>query len=110
MPSKSRMEDLEYSMSRLEEVSAELFGRAMRLPIAVCVMEQEQPFYIKQIADDTGYSSSNVSAELRRMVNLAMLKEHDRPSGENRQFFTRLDSSLWEIIRIASAVIEGSNT
>ena len=86
-------------------VSADLFGRPCRLPLAVWILRRDKPrFYQseppRELADPTARRQ-----ELARFVKAGLLDE-ERPDAENRVYYTRTDSRLWEVIRTAAAVVE----
>lgn len=87
-------------------VSADLFGRRCRLPLALWILEHDKRFYQseppREIAGQTA-----VRQELARFHRAGMI-EMDRPDGENRVYYEKTDSPLWEIIRKARDVLANS--
>jgi hypothetical protein len=81
-------------------VSAALFGRACRLPIAIWILKRDKPrFFQSEPPRELGVASA-VRQELARFVRVGLLDE-ERPDAENRVYYTRTDSPLWAIIKAA---------
>jgi hypothetical protein len=90
-------------MLDLEHVSDRLFGRGLRLALAVWILElPDGTFYQHQAASLAGLHQSNVRDELHsRLIPLGMVQELPRMPGERRQYYVRTDSPLWQIIEAA---------
>ena len=78
-----------------------LFGRSMRLPIAIFVLEKESGLvYPLEIAEELGHKPTYVAQELGRLASIGMVTE--LPKGDSRRrYFQRLDHPYWRIIKIA---------
>jgi len=86
-------------------VSAELFGRTCRLPLAIWVLKRDKPrFFQSEPPREVGVPSA-VRQELARFVRAGLLDE-ERPDAENRVYYTRTDSPLWAIIQAAGEAVE----
>ncbi len=84
----------------LPQVSADLFGRACRLPIALWILDRDKPRFFQSEPPTELAAQTALRQELARLVRAGLLVE-ERPDGENRVYYVRTDSSLWEIIRTA---------
>lgn len=90
-------------------LSADLFGRSCRLPLAIWILERDKPrFYQSEPPRDVGVPSA-VRQELARFVRTGLIDE-ERPDAENRVYYMRTDSPLWAIIRAAVNAIESSGS
>jgi hypothetical protein len=90
----------------VSQVSAELFGRACRLPLALWILRREKPrFYQSEPPLDLGPASA-VRQELQRFTRAGLLAQ-ERPDGENRVYYVRTDSPLWEVIEAAASAVDG---
>jgi DNA-binding MarR family transcriptional regulator len=95
-------------MRSLDEIGASLFGRRLRLRVALWVLarEERESFYQSQVADGVAYSVSGVVAELDRLVDLGMIRRLRPEHGDRRVYYVRMVSPLWEIIRAAHTAVE----
>ena len=58
----------------LEFLSVQLFGRPMRLPVALQILDNASGiFYATEIADALGLRPNNVTEELSRLQSLGMI-------------------------------------
>lgn len=86
-------------------VSAELFGRACRLPLALWILHREKPrFYQSEPPPDLGPASA-LRQELQRFTRVGLLAQ-ERPDGENRVYYVRTDSPLWDVIEAAASAVD----
>ena len=86
-------------------VSADLFGRACRLPLAVWILTRDKPRFFQSEPPREVGAPSAVRQELARFVRAGMLEE-ERPDAENRVYYVRTESPLWAIIRAAADATE----
>ena len=86
-------------------ISAALFGRRCRLPLALWILEHGKAFYQSEPPRDLGAQTA-IRQELARFVRAGLLDE-ERPDGENRVYYVRTTSPLWEIIAAARRVVQG---
>lgn len=85
-------------------ISADLFGRRCRLPIAMWILARDKPtFYQSEPPRDLG-SPTAVRQELARLTRAGLLDE-ERPEGENRVYYVRTDSPWWGLIERASEIL-----
>ena len=86
-------------------ISAELFGRSCRLPIAMWIQRRDKPrFYQSEPPRELGTPTA-IRQELARLTRAGMLAE-ERPDSENRVYYVRTDSAWWTIIEVASEILE----
>jgi hypothetical protein len=83
-----------------------LFGRSLRLRVALWVFRRTDPtFYQTEAAEGVGYTASAVVVELGRLLQLDMLKKHSAKPGDRRKYYERVESPLWRIIQVADEVL-----
>lgn len=85
-------------------VGKELFGRWVRLAVARWALHQETAFFQTEAASAVGHPLTAVRQELERLVSLEMLQRVAVPS-ERRVYYTRIESPLWEVIRVTDGVL-----
>ncbi len=85
----------------LEEVSETMFGRKMRLPLAIRLLDAEPGFYAAQLSGLSGFSAAHVGDELERFEKLGMLRRRPKTEGDRAKRYERTDSPLWGIITAA---------
>jgi hypothetical protein len=86
------------------QVSAALFGRPCRLPLAAWILRRTKArFYQSEPPKELGAPTA-VRQELTRFARIGLLSE-ERPDGENRVYYQRTDSPLWAIIEAAVGVL-----
>lgn len=89
-------------------VSADLFGRGCRLPVAFWVLSRESGrFYQSEPPAELGPPTA-VRQELVRLARAGLLDE-DRSEGGNRVYYNRTDSPLWRVFAEAADVIANSD-
>lgn len=87
------------------QVSADLFGRPCRLPLAIWIMRHAKDrIYQSEPPRELGAPTA-VRQELQRFVRAGLLGE-ERPDESNRVYYVRTDSPLWAIIRTAAEAVE----
>lgn len=87
-----------------ERVSADLFGRRCRLPIALWILGRDQPrFYQSEPPRELGPPTA-VRQELSRLTRAGLLDE-ERPDGEKRVYYVRTDDAWWGVIRLAGDLL-----
>lgn len=85
-------------------ISAELFGRGCRLPVAMWILHRDQPrFYQSEPPRDLGTPTA-IRQELVRLTRAGLLVE-ERPDGENRVYYVRTESAWWTLIELASQIL-----
>lgn len=89
----------------VREVSAALFGRGCRLPLALWIMKLEKPRFFQSEPPRDIDTPTAVRQELERLSRLGLL-EQERPDGENRVYYVRTDSPLWHVIKAAGDVVD----
>jgi hypothetical protein len=82
----------------VELVGRNLFGRRLRLRVLLWVLSADETFFLKEAADEIGYSASGVRDEFERLVDLGMLLRNPPLAGDRRTYYSRTDSPLWDII------------
>lgn len=89
----------------VEQVSELVFGRRCRLPLALWILRSEKDrFFQSQPPRELGAATA-IRQELARFVRAGLL-DQERPDAENRVYYVRTDSSLWEIVRAAGDVLD----
>lgn len=87
----------------LRELSAGLFGRAVRLPVAVWVRGRTEPFYQRQAAEGVNDHQTYVRKELAALVDLGMVRELPRETDRARVFYEQIpDHPWWQVIDTAA--------
>ncbi|KGN31128.1 hypothetical protein N802_04565 [Knoellia sinensis KCTC 19936] len=86
-------------------ISADLFGRRCRLPVAMWILAREKPDFFQSEPPRELGSPTAIRQELARLTRAGMLDE-ERPDGENRVYYFRTDSAWWEVIEVATAILE----
>lgn len=85
-------------------ISADLFGRGCRLPIAIWILRRDKPrFYQSEPPVQLG-SPTAVRQELARLTKAGLLEE-ERPDGENRVYYMRTDSVWWQVVKVAMEIL-----
>ena len=105
------------SIPDLETVGKLLFGRPIRLRLAIWIYTERgsQPFWLSEASVALNYSASAVSEELARLTRLGMVTRIDVGPSSRRVYFQLVEENpLWEAIsKIAamySAAPEPSNS
>jgi DNA-binding MarR family transcriptional regulator len=94
-------------MENVDLVGQKLFGRKLRLSVALWILRRDEPtFFQSEAADGVGYTASAVTDELDRFIALGMLLERSAEAGDRRKYYERVDSPLWKIIETAKEVLE----
>jgi DNA-binding MarR family transcriptional regulator len=101
------MARVEKSMvSTCEHLSERLFGRPIRLPLLLWVSGCAAPdFFATEIAEQMHVSSSNVSQELDRLIDLGMIEPVARKRGDIAKRFVLVNHPGWGIVKAASQVL-----
>ncbi len=93
----------------LEFLSVQLFGRPMRLPVALQILDNASGiFYATEIADALGLRPNNVTEELSRLQSLGMILPLPRRPAIRASYYERTDSELWVIIDAARNAIQSA--
>lgn len=94
-------------MRTSDEIGASLFGRRLRLHVALWVLarKEREPFYQSEVARGVDYSVSGVSSELDRLVDLEMIRKLQPEHRDRRVYYVRTASPLWEIIRAVDTAV-----
>lgn len=95
----------------LDEVSALLFGRSIRLPVAAWIrsLPEGAAFYQREVAEAIGTQAQYMRRELDILCDLGMVIREPRANGELRQFYVAERSNpLWSIID-AAVIASGSH-
>ena len=93
-------------MTTVNQLGDRLFGRRLRLRVALWVRHRpDRFFYLGEAAEGVKYTPSGVRDELARLVQLRMIKRVPRQPATRRAYYERLDSPLWAIIDSASEVV-----
>lgn len=93
--------------SVLSTVSAALFGRALRLPLAAWIRQRNTPFFQKQCAEGVGSLQQYVRKELAVLVDLGMIEQLPRERGDARIFYRQVpEHPLWAVIDAATTAVE----
>jgi DNA-binding transcriptional ArsR family regulator len=87
-----------------ERISADLFGRRCRLPIAIWILGRDKPRFYQSEPPPELASPTAIRQELARLTRAGMLDE-ERPDGENRVYYVRTDSAWWEVIKVARQIL-----
>lgn len=86
------------------QVSADLFGRGCRLPIAIWILSRDKPrFYQSEPPRELGAPTA-VRQELARLTRAGLLDE-ERPDGDSRVYYIRTDSPWWDVFRVAKRIL-----
>jgi hypothetical protein len=101
---------LEPSRPDVDEVGDLLFGRKLRLRLALWVLRRDDRFYQAEAAKGVNYSASAVADELDRLVELGMLAGQPAESGDRRRYYKKLDHPLWAIIEAVDAAVGTGGT
>jgi hypothetical protein len=93
--------------STLTHVSAALFGRSIRLPVAAWIRQRDTPFFQKQCAQGVGAMPQYVGKELTGLAELGMIQQLPREAGDTRIFYRQVpDNPLWAVIDAATTAVE----
>jgi hypothetical protein len=95
-----------------EEISALMFGRAMRLPVLLWLRQRNDPsMYLTEARNATGYEAQHLADELERLAKLGMVSKLERQRKNDRQYFVRNDGSpLWSIVDAAGTALSNAAT
>jgi predicted ArsR family transcriptional regulator len=89
----------------LDELGHNLFGRRLRLRVALWVQNAPSDvFSLSEAADGVGYSPSGVRQELDRLERLGMIDRYPY-SGVGRAYYGRSQSPLWRVVAAAEAAL-----
>jgi len=92
------------------ELSSVLFGRALRLPLALWVRGRREPFFQRQAADGLGTHQPYIRKELATFVQTGMVRELPRTDGDIRLFYEPVhEHPWWSIIDAAGAVLHADD-
>jgi hypothetical protein len=86
-------------------VSNDLFGRQCRLPLALWILRSNKERFFQSEPPETLGGRTAIRQELERFVSAGLL-DIERPDNENRVYYVRTDSPLWEIVRAAGDVVD----
>ncbi|WP_307313976.1 hypothetical protein [Microbacterium sp. SORGH_AS_0421] len=87
-------------------MSADIFGRGCRLPVALWILRRQQPrFYQSEPPASLGAPTA-VRQELERLARAGLL-EVEKSDRENRVYYSRTASPLWRVFAEAADVIDG---
>lgn len=90
----------------LHELSAALFGRAVRLPLAVWVRGRTEPFFQREAAEGVSTHQPYIRKELTTLVTLGMVRELPRIN-RARVFYEQVpDHPWWSVIDAAQRVAQ----
>ena len=92
----------------VREVGKLLFGRPCRLTLALWIVRHEKPRFYQSEPPREVILQGDLGKELNRLVRLGMLDEL-RPDDGRRVYYERTDSPLWQIVKVASDVLEPSD-
>lgn len=96
--------------SKLSTVSAALFGRSLRLPLAAWIRQRDTPFFQKQCAQAVGVLPQYVGKELGGLAELGMIEQLPREAGDTRILYRQVpDHPLWAVIDAATTAAERYN-
>lgn len=88
----------------LQRVSADLFGRSCRLPVALWILRRAQPrFYQSEPPPSLGAPTA-VRQELERLTRAGLLSV-EKAEGDNRVYYSRTSSPLWRVFAEVADVI-----
>lgn len=91
------------------QIGAELFGRTVRLRLALWILRNPKDRFFQSEPPREVGAPTAVRQELERFTRVGLL-DVERPDGENRIYYVRTDTDLWEIFRVVDAVLgEPSN-
>ncbi|WP_063054746.1 hypothetical protein [Nocardia salmonicida] len=100
------MESERGSADPVQELSAALFGRTLRLPLAIWVRSRTEPFFQRQASDGVAVAQTHVRKELATFVQLGMLRELPRAEGDKRLFYEQdRGHPLWGTIDAAQVAV-----
>lgn len=88
----------------LQRVSADLFGRSCRLPVALWILGQEQPRFYQSEPPQTLGAPTAIRQELERLARAGLLAI-EKGEGDNRVYYRRTSSPLWRVFAEAADVI-----
>jgi hypothetical protein len=86
-----------------QHVGKGLFGNPTRLRLALWVLRHDKQFFQSEPPRWVGVPNA-IRQELDKLRDLGMIVRQ-RPPGENRVYYERTDSTLWEIIDVADRVL-----
>jgi len=91
-----------------EQVSADLFGRSCRLPVALWVLSRgSERFYQSEPPSNLGPHTA-IRQELSRLARAGLIAE-ERAPGEHRVYYRRTSSPLWRVFVEAAEVISSES-
>jgi hypothetical protein len=85
-------------------VSKLLFGRPCRLPIALWILGFEKDRFFQSEPPEYLGARTAITQELDRFTELGLLAK-ETPDHENRVYYVRTMSPLWDVIRTAAEVV-----
>ena len=91
-------------MDATQQLSAELFGRGCRLPLALWILHsQKERFYQSEPPREIAVPTA-LRQELARFVRAGLL-DVERRDAENRVYYVRTTSPYWRIVETAAEVL-----
>jgi hypothetical protein len=86
-------------------ISKYVFGRPCRLPLLLWILNHPKDRIYQSEPPESLGGRTAIRQELDRFV-LAGLLDEERPDGDQRVFYVRNASPLWEIVRSAAEVLK----
>lgn len=90
-------------MPDVQHVGKALFGNPTRLKLALWIRRHDKRFFQSEPPRWVGVPTA-LRLELDKLLDLDMIVRQ-QPPGENRVYYERTDSVLWEIIDAADRVL-----
>jgi hypothetical protein len=89
---------------RIGDISGALFGRRLRLPLALWIRKRDGEFFQREAAEGVGVPPQYVGKELGLLVQLGMITQLPRSRGDNRVFYAAEPAHpLWAVIDAAES-------
>jgi hypothetical protein len=86
-------------------ISELLFGRLCRLPIALWILGFEKDRFFQSEPPELLGGRTAIRQELGRLTEAGLLAK-ESPDHENRVYYVRRNSPLWDVIRTAADVVQ----
>ena len=86
-------------------VSAELFGRPCRLPLALWILHHPKDRFFQSEPPEALGGRTAIRQELDRFVRAGLL-DVERPDGDVRVFYVKRQTALWNVVTAAGQALE----
>jgi predicted transcriptional regulator len=97
------------SHPEVRRISKLLLGSRYRLEVAAAIAGADPGVvHVREVAADLGLTDNLVRLEFQHFEEAGVLLRLERPQGQQRQYFERMPSAYWELVRVLAEDAERS--